>query len=372
MNIITKFQVAVQHAKLLKRDSSNSEIARELKVELKKISNLKKEFKINSLKMVREINKIKDSKKILILDYVLIEHKMLIINKPYNQVYNPSTRRLEDCIVMLVAIININGNIYPIKYDFWISDLMIEEDEVYMSKVDISIVCIEELLKLGLVIDEIIFDAGFNTKKMLAYLESKKMLFVTRQPKTRKMKYDNKRMTSKDIFKDEYNGKFYYYDKHGFLNHRTVEYAQIEVQLVVVAQKKDDLVNRDFFCIISNSKTNTYTEIYKSYKLRSSIETFFKQNKSYLALRSFNGNNQDKIESHVNLCFASYMLIQRVSREKKLTFYKTVLFLKTLSNTETDRQIRRFWNELSELFEISTFDSLDYLLTINLKHFIAS
>lgn len=372
MSIITKFQVAIQHAKLLKRESSNSEIARELKVQLKTISKLKEQFKINSLKMVRKINEIKNKKKILILDYVLIEHKMEVLNKPYNQTYNPNTRRLEDFVVMLVAIVNINGEIYPIKYDFWISDMLIEEGEIYMSKIDIAIDCIDNLLTLGLKVDEIIFDAGFNTKKMLNYLESNKLNFVTRQPKSRKMDYDNKKLNSKEIFKDEYNGKFYFYHKNGFLNHRRVKYAQIEMELVVVAQKKDDLVNRDFFCIISNRTDTSYTEIYKSYKIRSSIEMFFKRNKSYLALRSFNGNNQDKIEQHVNLCFASYMLIQRVSIEKKLTFYKTVLFLKTLSNTQIDRQIKRFWIQISELFEISTFDHLDYLLTLNFKHFIAS
>ena len=179
----------------------------------------------------------------LLLDYVLIEADMITINKPYNLIYNQNTKRYEPCLVILVSALEIEGKVYPIDFSFWISQHMIEEDqgEEYLTKSQIAEKMIERLVK-KFNITEIIFDAGFCVPSLLLKIDSLNINYICRFPKSRNITQNKKKANASKIFKDSPNQDFYYYHNNGYLKSAIGEYAEHNIQMVVVENTKERLI----------------------------------------------------------------------------------------------------------------------------------
>ncbi len=105
---------------------------------------------------------------------------MRIIDRPYNLIYNYATKKYEPCLVILFALIIINGEKYPINFDFWLSENMLEKGETYLTKNQIAKNLIENMIRNGLKVDRCLFDAGFNCDYLIKYLNEKKVPYTCR------------------------------------------------------------------------------------------------------------------------------------------------------------------------------------------------
>ena len=265
----------------------------------------------------------------LLLDYVLIEANMTIINKPFNLLYNQNTKRYEPCLVILVASLEIEGKVYPIDFNFWISQHMIEPEqgEEYLTKSQIAETMIERLVK-KFNITEIIFDAGFCVPSLLLKINSLNIKYICRFPKSRNITHNDKKANASKIFKDSLNQDFYYYHNNGYLKSTIGQYADHNIQMVVVANTKEKLILKDLYCLITNNINLKYPTVLKTYKKRGKIEDLFKKLKTYLGLTVCNRHNEEYFTDRFNLAITAFIIIQDYSQKSKMTFHKALSHIK--------------------------------------------
>ena len=356
MDYTSRLRNLAMALKVCKRDYANNLVFDTFKTNKKEYSNDKNSFTLNQRKMIEFLN---GKKGTVIMDYTGISHDMKIIDRPYNLIYNHASKRYEPCLVILFLVLLVNDEIYPIDIDFWISETMMLDDEIYLKKTEIAENVVEGLINKGMTIDRALFDAGFNTPDFLKFLERKQINFTARIHKSKKM--DNKK-TIKELFSDKENRNFYYYHNYGYTTYKDVEYAGNLLRLVVVCNGREKLDNRDFYCIISSSLDVSYTETIRIYHFRCKIESFFRNLKSYIGLASPRSHHIDKITSHITFCFAMHLLVQHIAKKKNLTFYKALIWIKRESMSKIIRIFGAYWKKISEMFIESTFE--EYLIDV--------
>lgn len=353
MKIIPQFEAILNFLSVTKRDISDSQVSNLNRESRRKFKKIKELFVINREETFKILDEIED-KKILILDYVLISKDMKIVDRPYNLIYNYVTKRYEPCLVILFLVIVSNGIKYPIDFDFWISENMLEDGEVYLSKNQIAKNMLESIVDIETKIDSCLFDSGFNCDYIIKYLNEKNIPFTCRSAKNKSYTLDKDKYTSKKIFDSEYNGNFYFYKKVGYFNKKIVEFCGKKSTLVVVANTREKLINRDFYCLIS-TEDKTYTEIFRSYKNRFKIEVFFRNMKSYIGLESFRTHNEDKISNHISLCIFSYLIVELLSKKINTTFFKTLMYIQTQNRSTLQRKILPIFKKIKSIIDIPTF-----------------
>ena len=350
MDYTSRLRNLAMALKVCNRNYSNKLVYDIFNKNKKEYSEDKNKFSLNSRKVIEYLS----SKKVtMLIDYTQISHSMKVLDKPYNLIYNHSSGKYEPCLVILFVVLLVDNEIYPISTEFWISETMLFEDEIYRKKTEIAKDIIETLLNKGIIIDRVLFDAGFNVPDFINFLNSKSIEFTARLSKTKKM--DNGK-TIKELFSGKRNGEFYYYDKYGFTSYTDVEYAGTLSRLVVICDTSTKLKNRDFYCILSSSLDISYTQIIRIYSLRAKIETFFRNLKSYIGLSSPRNHNEDKITSHINFCLAMHLLVQHISNKKKLTFYQALIYIKKESLSKIIREFSTYWKHISEMFVFPTIE----------------
>lgn len=353
MKIIPQFKGIIDFLSVTKRDISDNQVSKLNREDRRKFKKIKGLFEINQVETLKIIGKI-EAEKTLVLDYVLVSQDMKIIDRPYNLIFNYATKKYEPCLVILFAIILVNGEKYPINFDFWISEYMLEEDETYLSKNQIAKNMVESLVDIGLKVDNCLMDAGFNCDYLIQYLNDKKIEYTCRAAKNKSYKSDLGKSTAKTLFMDEYNGEYYFYKKAGYMNKKTVDFCGKESTLVVVSNTREKLMNRDFYCLIS-TETKTYTEIFRSYKNRFKIEVFFRNMKSYIGLGSSRTHNEDKISNHISLCIFGYIMVEILSTKMKKTFFQTLMYIQTEQRSTLERKLYPIFKKVKGIIEKSAF-----------------
>ena len=296
----------------------------------------------------------------LLMDYVLVEADMTIINKPFNLIYNQNTKRYEPCLVILVAALEIEGKVYPIDFGFWISQYMIEEGESYLTKSQIAEKMIENIVK-KFSISEIIFDAGFCTPSLLLKIDSLKINYICRFPKSRGINKDGKMVNASNIFKKIAKSKFYYYHNNGYLNFAEGEYAKHKIQMVVVANTKAKLVAKDFYCLLTNNLTLKYPSVLKTYKKRGRIEDLFKKLKTYLGLTVCNRHNEEYVTDRINLAITGFIIIQDYSQSNKVSFHKALRHIQTKNQADIKNIVSISMTKMFNYTDISAFQKVNSL-----------
>lgn len=353
MKIVPQFKGIIDFLSVTKRDISDSQVSKINREDRRKFKRIKSLFEINPLETTKIVNSL-TGEKTLILDYVLISKDMRIIDRPYNLIYNYVTKRYEPCLVILFAIIVVNGNKYPIIFDFWISQNMLVDGEIYLSKNEIAKNMLESLVTSGLRVDNCLFDAGFNCDYIIEYLNDKSIPYTCRAPKNKSYKLDKDKYTPKKLFKDEYNRNFYFYKKVGYMNKRTVDFCGKQSTLVVISNTREKLLNRDFYCLIS-TELKTYTEIFRSYKNRFKIEVFFRNMKSYIGLESLRTHHIDKISNHISLCIFGYIMVENLSHKIGKTFFQTLMYIQNESRNIVKTTLYPIFKTFKAVIEKSTF-----------------
>ena len=271
----------IAYIKRMNKSVSNRQVYSLEKIPRRTFENAKKQFSINLQKMIDYCNSLEAKEKDLILDYTLISQEMKIIDRPYNLIYNHNSKSKEPCLVLLFAILRVDDKIFPLSFDYWIQDIMLEENELYLTKTEIAQAMINNIITKELLFDYVSFDAGFCSPELLQFIDSKDKKFICRFPKSRKFTINSevekdRTETAQSIFKNEHNGSFYYDRMFGFERFVYCQYADLNIQLILVANSKDKLVNRDFYCVITNDLELRYTQVLRRYKNRNCIEFFLK------------------------------------------------------------------------------------------------
>jgi len=241
-----------------------------------------------------------------------------------------------------------NGKLYPILFDYWISEVYYDEDEQYFTKDEIFIRSIDYLIEAGLNIETMLFDAGFFHKSILTKLAGFGIEIVTRCPKGRVVTTDNGKQKAKDIFLDSYNGDFYYFHRYeSFINSTPAEVLGQPGQIVGIANNKEGLLKKNLFFLFSSNLVLTAPEILRLYKTRWKIESFFKILKSYLSLSVFYRNNYEYVNERINLALAGFVVIQEMATETKRSFYQT---LKLLQGGKIEDLFHKAFKSTSDYF----------------------
>jgi hypothetical protein len=342
-----EFNSIISHLRQSERDISERKICQLEGINRKTFRKIKKKFKLNPKKMKRFL-KNQNGRKFLILDYVIITKDMQIIDRPFNYIYNYVSGKMQPCLVLLFGAIQIDENIYPIDFSYWISNIMLEDGEIYLSKIDIALKMIEKIIENCIEFDGILFDAGFCSPKLLEFINSKSIKYYCRFPQNRNILVQGIKSNSREIFKTDYNGSFHY---DPWLEHFTKNtfglYAKHNIQLIVVADCKQKLLDRDFYCILTNDIENKYTQCLRIYKLRGKVEYLFKKLKSYLGICSFNSHNQNRISNHIQFCVSGYILCEELSKKLKNTFFQTLQYIKMAPKEKIYELIFPIWEEVS-------------------------
>lgn len=252
-------------------------------------------------------------------------------------------------MVILFLYLDTGDKKYPILFDYWISEIYYEEDEVYLNKYDIFIKSLEYVINNGLKFDKLIFDSGFFNSNVINYLESKDINYVSRTAKNKKFLISGSKQRADKIFSETYNGEFYYYHKtKSFLNQRIATIWGNQTKLVAIAKNAINLKNKKLIFLISNQLELTHTEIQRLYKSRWNIESFFKLLKSYLSLSTFYRNNYEYVEQKINLALSAFIVVQELSHKLKKKFVQT---LRIIQNKDIDDLVYQCIHESSKYFK---------------------
>jgi hypothetical protein len=188
----------------------------------------------------------------LILDYVLVSRTSQEITFPFNYVLNPNTRRLEPTMFILFVVAEIQGQLYPVHLDFWAQEEWAEGDGLYLTKIDVAKAAILQLREQGLEIAEVLFDAGFCSQSMLRDLAELEIPYICRFSRCWNIESTTGlTAASARLFTDN---RAFYYDRHRacFLASVTGTYAGHAVKLVAIANSRQKLDERRYYCLITN------------------------------------------------------------------------------------------------------------------------
>ena len=155
--------------------------------------------------------------------------------------------------------------------------------------------------RLKLKPDFVLFDSWYASKKLLKRIRDYGWYFVTRLKKNRLL--DGQQI--KQLKKHPY--------------WREIGCLTGAVKVVVVRNGKK------YYC--TNRLTLTRKEILSHYSIRQSIEEVIKVLKSKLMIKDCQSISRVAQEHHFALCMTAYIVLQRESKEKRITIYKLKLRL---------------------------------------------
>ena len=290
----------------------------------------------------------------LILDYVLIGRTCKFITFPFNLTYNPTTQRFQPTLFLLFAIAELDGELYPLQMDFWANEDWEPDDGLYLTKNDVAKSMITGLVEQGLEFYEVLFDAGFPSEQLLNELDDLEIPYVCRIKSSWKIVSYGLKRSAKEMFSKK---RQFYFDRHEncFLFARIGKFGDHKVKLVAVANSREKLLNRQFYCLLTNRTELNHTQVLRHYQKRGKIEWFFKVMKSYLGLTAFFRHHpDDALIPHFHLRCAVFVLLQSYALNTSVSLFQALKRLKKMTWNELQHALERHWREWSESLTICT------------------
>lgn len=293
----------------------------------------------------------------LIMDYVLIGRNTREITFPFNYTFNPNSYRMEPTIFTLFVVAEIGGKLYPVHLDFWAQEDWETDDGLYVTKIDVAKSAVLSLHEQGLEISELLFDAGFCSKQFLFELNTFKIPYICRFPRSWNLMISGKKWRAADLF---HNNRKFFYDRHKgcFLISRMGRFAGHAVKLVAVANSREKLDKRHYYCLVTNQTRLRHTQVLRHYGKRGRIEWFFKVLKSYLGMCAFHRHHPDEaLIPHFQMRCAAFVILQDFAVEAKLTLFKALACLRTLSHSEVQERLKQSWLKWCQSLVMTTTDT---------------
>ena len=284
----------------------------------------------------------------LILDYVLISRNCKFITFPFNLTFNPNTQRFQPTLFLLFALAEIDGDLYPLQMDFWANEDWEPDDGLYLTKNDVAKSMITGLVEKGLQFFEVLFDAGFPSEDLLNELDDLNIPYICRIKSSWKISAYGLKRSAKEMFNKK---RRFYFDRHQgcFLFSRKGHFGNHEVKLVAVANTREKLLNKKFYCLLTNRKELKHTQILRDYQKRGKIEWFFKVMKSYLGLAAFFRHHPDEsLLPHFHLRCAAFVLLQSYAKSMSKSLFQALKALKKMTWEEVQNSLMQHWQDWSE------------------------
>lgn len=324
------------------RNFSDYRIKKLGKLKHHRFQKAKKEF-VFPLKKIVAMSKTQPVR--LIMDYVLIGRDTRELTFPFNFVFNYTSRRLEPTLFLLFVLAEINGELYPIALDFWGQEEWALDDGIHLTKLDVAYSMAESLIAVGLEIDELLFDAGFCSARFLEMLNELGVSYICRFPRSRKIESYGTACNAKTIFQ---NNLRFHFDRHKslYMASRTGVYANHQVKLVGIANSRERLDARQYFCLITNQVQLKHTQILRHYQMRSKIEHFFQNLKTYLGLCAFHRHHPDhNLIPFFQLRCAGFVILQAFAKDVKQTLFQAMETLKLWNPEKVRKKLTKHWDE---------------------------
>lgn len=155
------------------------------------------------------------------------------------------------------------------------------------------------------------FDAFFNKKRILGYLQKNHIFFVTRLEKSRVVLIEKQRIQLKSI---SFNGRFF------------------QVFLPGVGKVWITKYKRKFYC--SNVCPNYQKQLYEWYAERWTIECVFRFVKSEAHLEDCQSTDEVQNYNHIGFCFLSYALLVALFPQVNVYEAKRLFYSKLIKKRE--------------------------------------
>jgi hypothetical protein len=288
----------------------------------------------------------------LILDYVLISRNSKTLTFPFNLLFNPNTKQYGPTLCVLFALAELDGKYYPVAFDFWTQHEW--DPEGFLSKLRVASVMIESLYEQGLVIQELLFDAGFCSAAFLDELDALKIPYICRMKSSWGIQTYGSKRAARSLFG---LGKPFFFDRHkrAYLFSRKGRFGKHQAKLVAIANSREDLEKKQFYCLITNQLTLKPTQVVRHYLQRGKIEWFFKIMKTYLGLCAFFRHDPDEgLIPHFEMRCAAFVLLQEIAHESKLTIAETLHKLSRMTTEQVRNSLTQAWSAWADFLVVST------------------
>jgi len=288
----------------------------------------------------------------LIIDYVLLSRPGKSLTFPFNLLYNQNNNQFGPTLCLLFAIAELDGKYYPIAFDFWTQQ---EWDPVnFFSKNELAKYMITSLYEQGLVIRELLFDAGFCSAAFLNELNDMQIPYICRMKSAWTIYSYGAKRSARQMFG---LGKRFFFDRHKscYMFSRKGQFGNHQAKLVAIANNRERLESKQFYCLITNQLKLGDAQVLRHYLKRGKIEWFFKMMKSYLGLEAFYRHHpDDSLIPHIEMRCAGFVLAQELAANWKMSVEGALHKLNGLSVFEAKRSLKDIYDRWAESLIDST------------------
>ena len=229
----------------------------------------------------------------------------------------------------------------------------------YRTKNELARVLLWKLVRAGIKCEFILFDNWYASEDNLALFERLGLYWVTRAKENAKVYYDNERLMVKEVANTVEKQNYHYYDA---LKARVRSFQVTLVdRLVKLTVIKDDTApesGRTKY-LMTNALHLTNQEHIWWYRLRWSIEVFFRDIKQHLNLTSCEARSEEVIIAHVVLVCIAYtfmQLLKPLASQQRPSIGSTIKTIVPLVVAADSRQFAR--PNPSGSLQVVSFDHL--------------
>lgn len=338
--------VLLQHTH---RDLSARQVRKLARLSQRKFQRAKGQFKLPTPQIIARS---KSQPVRLIIDYVLISRNSKTLTFPFNLLFNPNNKQYGPTLCVLFALAELDGKYYPVAFDFWTQEEW--DPEGFLSKIKVASLMLEGLLEQGLVMKELLFDAGFCSASFLDELDQLNIPYICRIKSSWGIQTYGSKRAARSLFG---LGKSFFFDRHrhAYLFSRRGRFGKHQAKLVAIANSREDLEKKQFYCLITNQLTLKNSQVVRHYLKRGKIEWFFKIMKTYLGFCAFFRHDPDEaLIPHFEMRCAAFVLLQEMAHDTKQTLQETLHLLSQLTTEQAHNGLMDAWNVWADFLVVST------------------
>lgn len=259
---------------------------------------------------------------ILIIDDSLIEKYGKLMDLA-GKLYDHSRQRYLDYAHCLVGLCWTDSRKlrYPLKFDVYRKKEDYSDEDIleFKTKIQMAQEMIDWAVKQGIPFKCVIFDSWYFCKELCDHLESLGKDWISMSKSDRKLKYKGRKYTcvtySQELNPEELRtvqvkGKDYNVQSVQAV-FECLKRNNTTCRLVVSYERTENGYNEPVY-LVSNNKELRPEDLINAYKLRWSIETFFRDAKTELGFGDYQMRKEKGIKSHWCLVFTSAVILELI------------------------------------------------------------
>lgn len=262
----------------------------------------------------------------LVIDDVIIDKsgkKIEMVGKLYDHAQGKYLDYAH-CLVQLWYA-DSRGIGYPLKSELYIKKELLKNASEFKTKHAIAQELISWAKRKGISFQGVLFDGWYLNSEFTEFIENQSKAWVSRARSNNLIKVEGKYIQIKDFVKNlksedfkEFSAKkrkYKYFAKS--FKMKCLKNPKVQVVLISEYDEKKDKWS-DIVALVSNQITWHAEKIIKSYLLRWSIETFFRDSKQHLGLGDYQMRKLAGIKRHWCLVSLAYVFLIKMKLESSL------------------------------------------------------